>query len=359
MNKELIFPCEQCGGKLKFSAATGKLTCPYCGHINVVEKAFTPIVEQDYEKAMAELKALNVEKKEIASLKCPSCAAVFDLHEDTHAMNCPFCGSAVVNETSLYRPIQPQAVLPFKVTKEEAKKVFRTWLDSRWFAPNKLKHYSGSDSRLLGVYVPFWTYDSETHSRYHGRRGDEYQVRESYMATVDGKQERRERTVTKVRWHNVDGSLDQSFDDVLVMASEARMDRLDQWDLQNLVPYDESYLSGFESEVYTVEPDSGLKKAKGIMDQAIRRSIKRQIGGDRQEITSLQSDFFNISFKHVLLPIYASAYRFRGKVYRYVINGRTAEIEGDRPYSIIKIVSAAIVAVGIAAVIAYYSGYFQ
>jgi len=359
MQKELTFPCEQCGATLIFSAATGELTCPYCAHINVVEQQFKPIVENDYLKAMVQLQQFSKSKKQITSLKCPSCAAVFDLHEDTHASTCPFCGSAVVNETQLYRPIKPQALLPFKITKAEAKNLFRTWIKSRWFAPNKLKRFSGANSTLLGVYVPHWTFDSDTFSRYTGRRGDEYYVTESYYVTVEGRQERRERRVTKVKWHSVSGTIEQSFDDVLVMASQSRMNGLQTWDLENLVPYAEHYLSGFESEVYTVELNRGFVDAKGIMQESIRYSIRRQIGGDRQEITSLQSEFNHVTFKHILLPIYASAYRFNNKVYNLVINGRNGEIKGDRPYSVVKIVLSVLAVTAVAGAVWYYMEYVK
>ena len=107
MNQEVIFPCEQCGAKLNFSVATGELKCPYCSHINIIERAFTQVVEKDYNRAVQELKNLSsTTPREITSSKCPSCAAVFDLNEDIHASQCPFCGSSVVNEVALYRPIK-------------------------------------------------------------------------------------------------------------------------------------------------------------------------------------------------------------------------------------------------------------
>ena len=83
MKLERIFPCEQCGAKLSFSAATGELKCPYCSHVNIIERQFFQIVERDYEKALGELRRFSETPREITSLKCPSCAATFDLGEDT------------------------------------------------------------------------------------------------------------------------------------------------------------------------------------------------------------------------------------------------------------------------------------
>ena len=354
MNKEVIFPCEQCGAKLNFSATAGELKCPYCSHINVIERAFTQVVEKDYNRAIQELKNLSDKSpREITSSKCPTCAAVFDLHEDIHASECPFCGSAVVNETALYRPIKAQALLPFKITKKEAREIFKTWLKSHWFAPDKLKRYSAEDSTLEGVYIPYWTYDANTFSHYNGRRGDKYYETQTHYITVNGKNEERVEEVEKIRWTDVSGDLSESFDDVLVMATESLEHVLSNWDLENLVDYNESYLSGYESEVYSVELDAGLQRAKVTMGHHIRTLVKRQIGGDVQEIASLNSEYSDIAFKHILLPVYASAFKFDGKVYSYVINGRNGDISGERPYSVVKI-AAAVVGVLAVIAIAYY-----
>ncbi|MEA3522991.1 MAG: hypothetical protein U9R50_08440 [Campylobacterota bacterium] len=349
--KEYIFPCGQCGAKLNYSVATGELTCPYCSHVNVIERAFTQVVEKDYEKAIVELKNISQHPSEISSSKCPTCAATFELSEDIHASECPFCGSAVVNEVSLYRPVKPQALLPFSITKVQAKTIFKKWLKSHWFAPNKLKRYSAEDSKLEGIFIPYWTYDAGTYSRYSGRRGDKYYVNESYTENGESKTRR----VEKIRWSNVNGDLNKAFDDVLVMATNSLKQTLSHWDLENLVDYDESFLSGYESEVYSIELDEGLSRAKVTMEHHIRESIKRQIGGDRQEINSLDSEYSNISFKHILLPIYASAFNFDGKLYSYVINGRNGDITGERPYSKVKIALAVITGLVVGGLIYYFS----
>ncbi len=353
MQKEYVFPCEQCGAALSFSVATGELTCPYCTHINHVERAFTQVVEKDYDEALYRLKHLPQQPSAVTSSKCPACAATFELQENIHASVCPFCGSAVVNEVARYRHIRPQALLPFKISSDAARKIFKEWLKSHWFAPNKLKHYGAEESTLKGIYIPYWTYDAQTFSHYSGRRGTVYYETQTYRAAINGRSEVRSRQVQKIRWTPVSGNMSRFFDDVLVMASESLHYSLLQWDLENLVNYDESFLSGYESEVYSIDLERGLERAKATMEYRIRAAIKRQIGGDRQEITGVETAYSSITFKHILLPVYASAFTFEGKVYSYVINGRNGAISGERPYSIIKIVAAVTAVVAIAAALYY------
>jgi len=104
------------------------------------------------------------------------------------------------------------------------------------------------------------------------------------------------------------------------------------------VPYADEYLSGFVVETYQVSLPDGFEIAKSIMDGEIRSVVRRDIGGDEQRIFSVDSQYFGITFKHILLPIWMSAYRFKGQTYHFVINGRTGRVFGERPYSAAKIV---------------------
>ena len=350
MKKAYEFVCEQCGATLYFSASEGELICSHCSHINTIERSFESIVEKDYEATISRLKA--VEKKALRKMEsvCSSCGATFELHDNVHASECPYCSSPIVNETTFYRPIPPQGILPFKITQKEAQAHFEAWLDGRWFAPNKLKAFALHDDVLKGIYIPYWSYDADTYTNYRGRSGEKYYEEERYSEIVENRSVTKRRQVEKVRWRDVSGDFNRHFDDVLVMATKALKQTLSRWDLENLVDYDPSYLSGYESELYSVALDDGLISAKSHIDFFIRSDIKMQIGGDIQEIDYLSTDYTNITYKHILLPLYASAFELDGKVYSYVINGRNGDISGDRPYSVIKIalsIGAVVLSLGI------------
>ena len=71
---------------------------------------------------------------------------------------------------------------------------------------------------------------------------------------------------------------------------------------------------------------------------SIQADIRRDIGGDHQRIHTARSQFDDITFKHILLPVWISAYKYGGKSYRFLINGETGEVQGERPWSIAKII---------------------
>ncbi len=80
---------------------------------------------------------------------------------------------------------------------------------------------------------------------------------------------------------------------------------------------------------------------------------RRDIGGEHQQVSSLNVQYHNITFKHILLPVWLSAYRYRGKVYRFMVNGRTGEVQGERPWSRIKITLAVLVVIMLTLLITY------
>jgi hypothetical protein len=58
-----------------------------------------------------------------------------------------------------------------------------------------------------------------------------------------------------------------------------------------------------------------------------------------------------VTYKHVLLPMWICSYRYRDKIYRFLVNARTGEVQGQRPWSWVKITLAALVAAVVAFVI--------
>ena len=337
------FPCARCGASLEYAPGTEVQRCTYCGHENRIVVAAAPIEEQDFRQTLRDL-ANSTTTRDSISIHCDSCGASYSFDAAVHAGECPFCGAPVVAKTERCRELQVQALLPFKVEREQARTAFRQWLGGLWFAPGKLKDHARNDARLTGMYVPYWTYDADTTTRYQGERGNNYQVQESYRAVENGREVERTRVVTKIRWTPAAGVVSRFFDDVLVLASRSLprevTERLEPWDLANLAPYREEYLSGFRSEMYQVELEQGFERAREIMAPTIRRDIQRDIGGDHQRIHAADTRYGEIRFKHILLPVWMSAFRFRDRVYRFVVNGRSGEVQGERPYSRWKIAFA-------------------
>jgi LSD1 subclass zinc finger protein len=335
------FHCESCGAALQYAPGTTLLKCEYCGHENPIPEIEAAIEELDYHAVLQDLSQTQpVAEKDV--VLCRNCSAEFTLAPTITAEDCPFCGAPVViEEVHKSEQLRPQSLLPFSLTEKQAREQFSTWLSGLWFAPNKVKRYARQSNGLTGIYIPYWTYDCATSSAYTGQRGEHYYVTQTYTTQQNGKTVQRTRRVRKTRWYSASGTVYRDFDDVLVLAStslpQQQAEKLEPWDIDQLVPYSQEYLGGFRAEAYHVDLEQGFDKAKDIMDRQIRTDIRHDIGGDAQRIHSVSTHHDKITFKHVLLPVYLAAYKYRDKSYRFVVNARTGEVQGERPYSWVKI----------------------
>ncbi|MCB1858508.1 MAG: primosomal protein N' (replication factor Y) - superfamily II helicase [Gammaproteobacteria bacterium] len=346
--EKIQFPCSNCGALQIYSPGSGQLRCDYCGHSTPIRPSLEDIREYPFREALQELET-TAPVDDVVSAQCETCAAQFAFEENVYAGECPFCGTPIVTKTGERRPISPRSLIPFRIAQDQAKSHFRNWIKNLWFAPGDLKKYVREDTRLAGVYIPYWTYDSDTTTAYRGERGDTYQVPRQVVSVENGRRVVRTRMETRVRWIPAQGTVFQSFDDILVGASRSLprtiLDSLQPWNLSELVPYNEAYLSGFRSEVYQIRLDQGFDIAAEIMNGLIRNQVARDIGGDFQRIHHLETRHNRVSYKHLLLPVWSAGFRFRSKTYRFVINGQSGKVKGERPYSGWKI-AAAVVAGG-------------
>ena len=342
----LQLSCKDCGALLKFKPGTTNLTCEYCGAQNAIAKSDekTVITENSLEDILSK-NMQSEEQMEVTSVKCDGCHAINTFEPKTVSDKCAFCGSPlVVQGGSRSKMHKPQYVLPFGIETQAATAIFKKWLSSRWFAPSKLVHYADTAEGLSGVYLPFWTFDCKTSTNYSGQRGEHYTELESYTTTENGQQVTRQRDVTKTNWHNASGRVSNTFDDILIQATKSldktKLQSLEPWDLKNLKEYNDHYLSGFRTESFGIDVRTGYGEARLRMVPTIENTIKGDIGGDDQRINSKNTTYSDPSFKHILLPVWVSAFRYNNKVYQFIINARTGELQGKRPYSTTKIVLA-------------------
>jgi LSD1 subclass zinc finger protein len=331
------FPCGGCGAKLAYAPGTSELKCPYCGKRNQIAADDTRIEELDFDAFVKQLEAAH-ETLEGVAVRCQKCGAEQQLGGTLFAGRCAFCGDSIVSEGYARRQIQPRSLVPFQVDRRRAQEAFRRWVAGLWLAPGELKRYAQSDAAMTGMYLPYWTYDCNTASDYAGERGEDYYTNETVTTRNSaGESVNETRRVKHTNWSPASGRVERFHDDVLVMASDSLPPSLrgaaTAWNLKGLVPYKPDYVSGYNAEAYKIGLREGYPIAKQTIDAQVYDLVRRDIGGDQQRVHQVNTRYTDIHFKHVLLPVWISAYRFRDKTFRFLVNGQTCEVAGESPVS--------------------------
>ncbi len=115
-------------------------------------------------------------------------------------------------------------------------------------------------------------------------------------------------------------------------------------------------MAGHLCRTYDNDVSECFGEASGRMESEIDATVRRDIGGDVQRIQAKSTDFRSLTYKHLLLPIWLLTVIYQQQPFQVFINGVTGEVQGQRPWSKVKIaaaVAAALVVVII--VIAIYS----
>lgn len=346
--------CKNCSAKLTFAPGTNTLKCEHCGTVNEINISAEPIEELDFDTFANNNESIQ---HEVMTVKCDTCSAQTSFDADVISGVCPFCGNPiVVSGGSVHRSIQPKALLPFAIDKHKALEMFSQWLNQLWWAPGDLMKMASQEGKLTGMYIPYWTYNAVTYTTYTGERGEDFTETEEYEDTNDdGETVINTRTVTRTIWYPVSGNVTTTFNNTLVIGSRSlpkhNTEKLEPWDLQNLINFDTSFLSGYKTEIYQVDLKEGFEDAKSKMEGVIRENVINDIGGFHQRILYMETSYDNKTFKHILLPLWLSSYQYQNKVYRFMINGRTGHVQGERPYSWGKITLAILAAITVIVII--------
>jgi ribosomal protein S27E len=319
---------------MAWDPAVSHLKCTACGNLQAVEASTGSTGEHSFDEALAHQHQITDAALEV---RCDGCGAVFAFEPPQVAGACPFCAALIIMQPKAASPlVAPNALLPFKIRLEGSRNLVRGWIGSLWFAPNALTKMAQLDA-LKGVYLPYWSYSAGTVTQYDGERGDHYT---ETITERNAQGQMVQRQVVRVRWSPARGVVEGPFRDVLVVATkvvDARVTELEPWDLEALTAYEPAYLSGFQAQRYQVELPEGFEKAKRQMQPTIEGWIRSDIGGDEQRIHTRETRYSEVTFRHLLLPVWIGAYRFHGRVFQIAVNARTGEVQGDRPYSAAKI----------------------
>lgn len=329
------FPCSGCGGPMVFDSETQGLKCQYCGNEQTIDNVLAEPREHPFGGADDSPELRDWGTKQTA-VHCESCGGETLIPAGQTTATCVFCGSPKVLAQEDVDTIRPETIIPFHVSGDEARQAFAKWKKKRWFLPNAFKKMNVS-SQLSSIYIPYWTYDTDTYNVYTAERGVYHYRTVTRTRVVNGKTETYTAQERYTVWTRVNGDYDRKFDDILIPASghynQKLLDRLGDFELGQLLPYKPEYLSGYVSEKYSVTCEQGWERAQDKAERQLKEEIEDLIGGDEIRGLNVRTTYSEVTYKHMLLPVWNASYRYKDKAYDYMVNGQTGTVSGFVPRS--------------------------
>ncbi|AOZ92669.1 TFIIB-type zinc ribbon-containing protein [Paenibacillus crassostreae] len=311
------YKCPNCGSGMVFDSETGMLSCHSCGRKDNVEQLPDPLIKNTFSE------------DEVMEYHCNSCGAVIMTEAETTATVCSFCGSAVVLGDRLTGTLAPAKVIPFSISKEEAKNAFKKWCRNGRLTPNGFMT-ADRIKGITGVYVPFWLYELHNNVEVHGhgtkvrsfRRGD-YQITETQHFDV----------YRKLRLNYVNLPIDAA-----EKMNDELMDRLEPFPYDQLKSFKTPYLAGYIAEKYSYNDEELFPRAKEKINEYIQSSIQSATAGyTTMSFTDKQIDTKLQQADYVLLPVWVVHYDYNKTDHMFAMNAQTGKVVGKPPISKAKV----------------------
>lgn len=340
--------CPGCGATVTYDPETLKMTCDFCGYSRELPQPTEgndPFEELDFESAT--IRKTKDWGSQVRNLICKQCGASTVYDASQTAGSCPFCGSTSVMPVDDEEDVMaPGGVVPFEISRDRAAFLFKNWMKMKIFVPSKAKKECEA-KEFTGLYLPYWTFDSQTTSSYKASLGYEYR---------NGKGE------TRVRWKKTRGIYEEFIDDEVVLASLKQKNpyikHVSNYNFEKLREYSPELMAGFVAERYTLGLDDGWKVARNQIQKKLERNISKYLKkahrADRVAQLVFSTEHANVTFKYVLAPIWIATYKYKEKVYSLAVNGQSGKVIGNAPISPLKVGIAILIFIAIIALCLYF-----
>ena len=326
------YACPNCGATTAYDVAAGGVACEFCGYVAPVHTVHVGRTAEEFEFTLDTISQSDRgwgEQRQI--LHCESCGAELSIPYGALTSTCPYCASNHVNvTTSLNEELRPRFLIPFKIDAAHSKQLVVAWLGKGWFHPDDLAATTVV-GRLTGIYLPFWTFDTEVTANWRAEVGYEHTVRH-YNAS-----QKRWETRTQIVWRWENGDVHLSIDDFLVTGSSPKrislriLKEISNFNMSGLETYEPDYLAGWQAQVYETTLTEAWEVGKNSIREQAKKACYQDIPTSHVRNFSMSADFSDESWRYVLLPVYVAAYRSGEATYQVMVNGQTGTVAGQKP----------------------------
>ena len=323
------YKCPCCGGAVKFDSASQKLKCPFCdtefdiAAMKEGQEKFNTEAQDNINWKSNEIPWEKDEQTGMVVYHCESCGGEIIAEETTGATSCPYCGNQVVVKGIFSGDLRPDLVIPFKLSKKDAKEALKKHISTKKFIPKIFKDDNHIDE-IKGIYVPHWLFscDADADIKFRG---------EKIRIWSDS-----DYNYTETSYYDVYRSGTLSFDNVPVDGSKNMpndlMESIEPFDLSEAVDFNTAYLAGYLADKYDVSADDCIERANERIKESTAWEFERTITG--YSALNPESSSMHIekgSYKYALYPVWILHTSWNNQHFLFAMNGQTGKIVGNLP----------------------------
>lgn len=347
MGNTLDHKCPSCNAVLKFNPHGQNWVCEYCKNKYTIEQL------EEYEKKSNKVleKEPEVKKSDIDVYICPNCGAQIITDPNVSATSCVYCKNTAILKDKLQGEFNPNYVIPFKKTKEDAIDAFKKLGKGKPLMPRAFSKKENINE-MSGIYIPFWLYDYNSDG-----------VVEAHCNRITSWSSGNYR-YTKTDTFLVTRGGNMSFEKIPVDGSKRFqndiMNSIEPFDYNDMKEFNYSYLSGFLSEKYDITKEEAQEDAINRAKESFKEQMKKDIiGYNSTTIVKDNINLVNTNSSYVLLPVWMLNIKYKDKIYTFAMNGQTGKLIGDIPIDNKKAILIFIITFAICFLIAFVFMYIS
>lgn len=349
MNNTIDHKCPKCDAVLKFNPHGSNWKCEYCRSEFNLEQLNSFESKKTYEEKIARV---DTNEDGLDVYTCKNCGASIVVDPNVSTTFCVYCRNTAILKDKLHGDFNPQFVIPFKHTKEDAIEAFKKLGKGRILMP-KVFNIKKNIKEITGIYIPFWLFDFETSGEIEAdckritrwvSGNYRYTKTDSYIVTRGG----------NMNFANipVDGS--KRFPNDV-------MNSIEPFDYKDLKKFNYSYLSGFLSEKYDMTSEEVSNEAQNRAKNTFIEEMKKDIKGYYTTIIPINNsiNLNNTKQVYVLLPVWMLNVKYKDKIHTIAMNGQTGKMVGNIPIDYKKAIFIWILIFVITFIIAFVINYYK
>ncbi len=283
--------CKNCGAPAGYDITHQTYACPNCGQTSGVEEVTDNLLH------WRKLHKHDMEVQHVPPMdyvECSGCGAHVAFKEGEASSTCDFCGGHLVRHEFAEQKDMPEIVIPFVLTKKEAREQLQKWADANK-GKKEANIIQSNLKNMEGYYLPYRLVRGPVHGT-------------------------AKRDQLGYKTYQCGGFIEGTAVNTSMQLDNDVLDAAEPFDWSAVRPFEYGYIGGLPVKFNDMSDANISRRVIDEVEHAYRPDISKALHSDDVEIKINTGDLLNVS---ALMPMYVLKV---GKKFNAVVNGQTGRV---------------------------------